>query len=235
MQKKEEFGELNQLAFSSSNEISLKFKVIYCRYLLMNNQIDGVRESLIHLSKTIEKENNRIFFIYSNILMIFFIKTEKYKNAIDAGIKLTKIKGHESLGNDYELGVFYYNLASAYEKTYSYHEAKYYLQKALFIFNKNYDLEQALSCLILLGICYNNIKEWDKSYQASELAKKIINKYMPKEFTKGYLGMIENNLGNCFEYQGNYNKAIVFYLNSLNYLEANQQIIPITVYGKLKM
>lgn len=224
---KDKIEELKQLSYSFSEEISIKFNIVYCRYLLINNQIEQAREYLANLSMIVQKGSNRNFFIYSNVSMLYFLKGNKFSNAIEVGIRLMKICGYDSLGNNFELGIFYYNLALAYKNVYSYQKSSYFAYKALNIFNESYDLEQAADCLILLGICYNNLRIWDKAYKSFESAKKIIKKYLCGEYSNKYLGMIENNLGNCFEYQEDYNKAINYYLKSLKFLEDENKIVTI--------
>ncbi|MEN2468200.1 tetratricopeptide repeat protein [Ornithinibacillus sp. JPR2-1] len=65
-------------------------------------------------------------------------------------------------------------------------------------------------------MCYNNIHKWDESIRTYHHAKKILT-YLPEEEHEHYLGMIYNNLGNCYETQEDYHQAIKYYLKSLKY------------------
>ena len=62
------------------------------------------------------------------------------------------------------------------------------------------------------------MKKWEEAEKTLMLAKKLLN-YLPPKVHNYYLKLINNNLGNCFEYQENYLAAVHYYLQAINYTE----------------
>lgn len=208
--------EIQLYALSSDARILLKFDIAYSRYLLMNKHIDQAETKINNINKVIIPEYSREFFLYTDVIVLYYLLKGKYSEAIIAGQKLLNISGYENLAADYELGNIYYNLAFGHKNLYSYETAYYYINKALNIFKDGYYLERALDCHIILGICYNNLKKWNHAIQTYKLAKKLLN-YLSPECQDKYLAMIYNILGNCYEYQNNYRKAVYYYLKTLQF------------------
>lgn len=214
----EDINELMELATSSDENTFLKFQIVYCRQILLNNNIEEACKILNGLKKIISPELHRNFFIYTEVSMLFFLKNGEFSKAVEIGTKFLKIAGYESLANDYELGIFFYNLSLTYKGLLKYESAMHYAEIALNIFKDGFYLEDCLACYIVLGICYNNIKKWKKSIETYKLAKRLLT-YLPENDNKRVLCILNNNMGNCFEYQKKYNEAINYYLKSLSYIK----------------
>ncbi|MGM8216029.1 tetratricopeptide repeat protein [Bacillaceae bacterium W0354] len=228
--------ELNNISYLPDGHITLKFDIVYCRYLLLKNDIDKVEKTLQNLSKVVSKQSSRNYFIYINTLMLYYFQTQNYSNAVQSGLNLITIRDLKSLGKDIEIAFFYYNLGLNLKNTYSYKESIKYINKALSIFNRGY-LEYTVDCYNLLGICHNNLREWSVAVENYSTALKMI-RYLKEDY-KQYLGLIYNNFGYCYECQKNYHEAISYYKKSLNNKNENRQIITfiniIRCYYNLKL
>lgn len=209
--------ELKGLSIIGGGSTSIKFEIVYCRYLLEHDDLTEVSKVLKNLKQIIKVANNRTFFLYTNVLLLYYIKTNKFSEAVEAGVELLQLVGYENLANRFELGIFYYNFSLSLKNIYCYEEALIYIEKALKIFKDEYLLERALACHIILGTCYNNSRKWDDAIATFRLAERILI-YLPKEDQNKYLYIISNNLGNCYEYQGKYNEAINYYLEAIKYV-----------------
>lgn len=209
--------ELKGLSIIGGGSTSIKFEIVYCRYLLEHDDLTEVSKVLKNLKQIIKVANNRTFFLYTNVLLLYYIKTNKFSEAVEAGVELLQLVGYENLANRFELGIFYYNFSLSLKNIYCYEEALIYIEKALKIFKDEYLLERALACHIILGTCYNNSRKWDDAIAIYRLAERILI-YLPKEDQNKYLYIISNNLGNCYEYQGKYNEAINYYLEAIKYV-----------------
>ncbi|MBY6273984.1 MAG: hypothetical protein C6W57_02665 [Caldibacillus debilis] len=222
----ENIDELKELAFTAGGETSIKFEIVYCRYLLMNNQLEEAEKILMNLRKIFRPELSRNFFIYSNVLVYYYILVGGYSQAAEAGLALTRLVGYENLGKDFELGIFNYNLGLSSLKHGYYETALNYAEKALSIFKDGFYIDRAMDCLIILGVCHNNLKNWDKAIYSFELAKRTLQ-FLPEKVHERYWYMISNNLGNCHEYKGEYDEAVHYYLQALKYLADQNKIIPL--------
>jgi tetratricopeptide (TPR) repeat protein len=100
------------------------------------------------------------------------------------------------------------------------------VKRALSIFKDEYLLERALACHIILGTCYNNLGKFQDALDTYQLAERILD-YLPKEQHKKYRFAINNNLGNCFEFQGKYLEAVNYYLEAIQYLTSENPNITI--------
>lgn len=209
--------ELKGLSIIGGGSTSIKFEIVYCRYLLEHDDLTEVSKVLKNLKQIIKVANNRTFFLYTNVLLLYYIKTNKFSEAVEAGVELLQLVGYENLANRFELGIFYYNFSLSLKNIYCYEEALIYIEKALKVFKDEYLLERALACHIILGTCYNNSRKWDDAIATFRLAERILI-YLPKEDQNKYLYIISNNLGNCYEYQGKYNEAINYYLEAIKYV-----------------
>ncbi|MGG3690405.1 hypothetical protein [Caldifermentibacillus hisashii] len=213
----EDIEELKEFAQIAGEESYSKFQIVYCRYLLIKNDMEEADKLINTLRQVIPCDTNRNFFLLANVLLLFYIKKNDFVKAIETGEKLIKQHGYECLGRKLELGIFYYNLALSYKNLYYYELASSYVKRALSIFKDEYLLERALACHIILGTCYNNLGKFQDSLDTYQLAERILD-YLPKEEHKKYRFAINNNLGNCFEFQGKYLEAVNYYIEATKYL-----------------
>ncbi|GGH75840.1 transcriptional regulator [Compostibacillus humi] len=217
----EELKELSQIV---SDEMYIKFEIVHCRYLLMKDELSTVEQKLKNLLQVMEKGLTRNFFLYTNVSLLYYLRKKEYSKAVEAAKELLSLKGYESLGSDTELGVFYYNLSLCYKNLYLFEKANYYANQGLAIFKDNYDLKRAINCHIIIGTCLSNMKKWEEAEKTLMLAKKLLN-YLPPKVHNYYLKLINNNLGNCFEYQENYLAAVHYYLQAINYTEKEEMYV----------
>lgn len=221
--------ELKGLSVIGGGNTSFKFEIVYCRYLLEHDDLTEASKVLKNLKQIIKVANNRTFFLFTNVLLLYYIKTDKFSEAVEAGVELLQLVGYENLGDRFELGIFYYNFSLSLKNIYCYEEALIYIEKALKIFKDEYFLERALAFHIILGTCFNNLRKWDDAIATYRLAERILI-YLPKEVQNKYLYIISNNLGNCFEYQGKYNEAINYYLEAIRYVnDDNKKTIQLNI------
>lgn len=212
-------NELKQLAKVADHAASIKFDIVYCRYLIMNGDLDQAGETLHYISKILRGKRSRSFFLYTNIFMVYYYLKKEYTKALELGLDLIEIDSYRSLAKDnYEVAMFYYNIALNYSRIRQYRKCIHFSKMALHIFNNNYDFDRALDCQLLLGIAHNNLNNWDQSINAYYLAKKILKRF-EIESKGNYYGKIYNNLGYCFERQNEYDKSIRYYEMSLEYAQ----------------
>lgn len=101
---------LKQSSNNLSRDISLKLDIGNCRYLLSTNQIDSAENLLNNLETIMFQTSNRNFFLYTNVLILYQYIKKNYSKAIEVGQILMHLDSFKSLGTEYELGIFFYNL-----------------------------------------------------------------------------------------------------------------------------
>jgi len=215
--------QLRKIAIAAGGEEYLKFQIVYCRYQLQNNKLEEAEKLIKYLKKIVQVGHNRNFFIYSNVLLLFHFLKKNYDEETRAGLDLILLKGFETLGEDYEIGIFYFNLAYCYLNLYLYDRSIYYAKKALSIFNDNYYFNRAIDCQILLGIGYNNSGFFEESVKSYKRAIRLLN-FIPKKEQRRYLSNIYNNLGYCYEIATDYREAIQYYKKGLSFNNINEKL-----------
>ena len=203
---------LKEKARSTNNETYLKFKLIYCRYLLKSNKLEEVKKYISELEK-IPMLNKRLNFLFTNVMILFYYKDKQYNKAIESAEKFINLSRFDSFATPLETGKFYYDLALNFKDLYQYKDSISFTKKALDIFNEWYFLELALKCHVLLGICYNNSQKFSQALHSYEGAQRVIP-FLPEKNHSYYLSIINNNIGKCYENINNYQLALHYYLNS---------------------
>lgn len=221
----EDITELKEQCKLSRPDTAIMFEIIYCRYLILNQELSLAEEKIKDIKKlNIKNQVNRNYFLFINVLMLFYYVRKEYQEAIKIGIGEIKIENMESVAYDYEIGAYHYNLALNYKSMYIYVQCNHQTELALKIFLDGYYLEQAMDCHILLAISYNHLGKTTDSLNTYNKAKRLLN-YLPNEYKNKYLAMIEHNTGYCYQKMGEYRKAISSYANSLTYKKNNEKLL----------
>ncbi|PFM64017.1 hypothetical protein COJ48_13740 [Bacillus cereus] len=206
----ENIQPLLELICTLNENIKIKANIIYCRHLLICGKVQESRRKLKDIGKTLKIEHNRNSYLFVNTYMIQNYNDGKCKEAIKLGLKLMKLNNFEELGREYELGIFYYNLALNYRRINNFKKSKLFVQKALDIFNNQYQLEHSLKCLILLGISYNNLNDWKEAIGIYKKALQVLE-FISEDKRSRYINIIYNNLAYCYECSGGYEQALKYY------------------------
>ena len=204
---------LKERARSTNDETYVKFKLIYCRYLLNLNKLEEVNKYISSLEKSIPSFNKRLNFLFTNLMILFYYKNKQYTKAVESAEKFINSGQLDSLIKPIEKAIFYYNLAINFKKLYQYEESIKFTKQALDIFKEWYFLEFALQCHVLLGICYNNSLKFERAIHYYEGAQKIIP-FLSKKNHSYYFSIIDNNIGNCYENINDYKRALHYYIKS---------------------
>ncbi len=216
---------LKEKARFTNNETYLKFKLIYCRYLLKLDKLDEAKKYIFELEK-MPMLNSRLNFLFANVMILFYYKDKQYLQAIEIGEKILPESSFNTYITPLELGIFFYNLASVYKKLYEYDRSIDFGRQALQIFEKGYFLECALRCHVLLAICYNNTQKFELALNTYELAQKIIP-FLPPNSHSHHYSIIENNIGKCYENLNNYNQALHYYIKTFENPKNDDKIFTI--------
>jgi HTH-type transcriptional regulator, quorum sensing regulator NprR len=213
---------LKEKALTTNADTYLKFKLVYCRHLLISNQLEEVKKYISELEKSIPPFNKRLNFLFANVMIIFYYKNKQFLKAVEAGENFLPIRSSDSFVKPIELGKFYYNLALAYKSSYQYEKSILYGNQALDIFKEWYFLEFALRCHVLLGICYNNSQKYEQAFHSYKVAQEIIPLLPEKDY---HYCIIDNNLGNCYENINDYKLSLQHYIKSYENKENDDKML----------
>ena len=175
------------------------------------NPVDVKITSLLHaLSQMEENFDFRQKFIFNaNIGMNKFIKRE-YKNAITSfEISLNLISTFQM--DDWELADFFYAISLSYLAEDHILNTIEFATKSLTLYKDNLIFARAFDCYIVIGIAYKKNLKFKNAEESFLLAKKIATEFKLNEHNE----IINYNLGSLFAIQGDSQKAIEYYEESL--------------------
>lgn len=186
----------------------IKYKIIYSRYLITNREFEKAKEVLDDLYDIFPSLNSYEKFIFVNTYVVCFIFLDQNQSAIEIFEEYTQ---HHNInfGTKEEHGNLYYNIALCYKRDRSYKKCIYYAKQAFAEYSDNFHLTHMIKALVLLGIAYNNIHDWEISYKYYKQALNIVEQ-LHTSSDRDKL-MIYNDLGYCSECQDLHSEAIKYY------------------------
>jgi HTH-type transcriptional regulator, quorum sensing regulator NprR len=164
---------------------------------------------------------------------IFFYKKkdiDKALNKLLKGYKTSKVVNIP----DWEIADLDYCLGLVFSVSGQTHNSVSHTIKALEYFKNQFVYNRAVECYILLGICYKEMKQYEKSLEIYSLALKIIEDLGMEHFR----GKIYHNMGSIYAFSDS-TKAIESFKKSLEYKKTEQEklitVLPIVEeYMKLE-
>ncbi|SOC43252.1 tetratricopeptide repeat protein [Ureibacillus acetophenoni] len=219
---KKELSHYLNLESQLNQGLVIKYKIIYSRYLLTIEKYNQAKEILDDVYQVLPSLNNYEKFIFINTYVVCFTILNKNEDAIQIFEEYTQ-DHNINYGTKEEHGNLYYNIALCYRRIRSYKACIDYAKRALNEYSDQYHLNRMVQTLVLLGIAYNNIYEWDKSIKYYKQALHIVEQL--NIFSDYEKIMIYNDLGYCSECQNQYYDAIHYYQSSLKIEPNNFNIL----------
>lgn len=219
---KEQIDEDIEVIFNSTNlnskNVYTKKQLVYARYLINNDRVYEAKQIINEIKHTVSTDNFRNYFLFINISILINYIEGNYENILTVKRGFDKLITYNYEIKDYELGIYFYNVALTYCKLSYYAKCTHYAKNALDKFSNSFFPLFDFNCYLLLGIAFNNLSEFKKSLEYYELAKSILVHTSLKE-NQSYWNSLYCNIGYCYELQYQYEKAITYYEKALEYSE----------------
>ena len=190
----------------------LKFDLFRLRFQFFLGDMQDAENTLKYINKFKDIFNEELNFyylqfsgIYHNFMNDFPKANECFKEAEEI---LTKLEHSET-----EEAQLYYQMANLYARFTQVAESLKYAEKALQVFNKDYNLTRIADCQVLLGIgnrLNNNLNKAEHHYEQALKFVKILDD--PQR-----LAIIHHNLGHVKSQRGLSEEAISHYHLGLKY------------------
>ncbi|MGV3487480.1 MAG: helix-turn-helix domain-containing protein [Tuberibacillus sp.] len=194
--------------------IHLRFNLFTLRYRLFQNDLNDSKRLIKHLSSFKEIFDSELEYYFYHFCGIYYNIMNDYSNAIKclkAAEEALKTISH----TETEEAHLNYQFANLYSKFLRISDCMNYAEKALTIFNKDYNVTRISDCQTILGICNREIKNFIKAeYHYGQALKfaKLLNDPVR-------LGMIYHNLGFVKNGLGASEEAVEYYKQALKYKE----------------
>ncbi|WP_047983128.1 helix-turn-helix domain-containing protein [Ornithinibacillus californiensis] len=221
----EKFQELNELMTIVRSDSLMLFEIHKIRYFLVLGQYDNALEQINSLNEVSSSfDNNHLYYWYKFKGNYSFLNNE-YNQAMKL-FKLAEDKINQTHIPDSEVADLQYTIAVTHSKLINTLEVIEYSNKAIDIFQKEYNFIRCAQCHILLGISYRRIKMYEKAIKHYNLAKHLgeLNK------NNTVIQLTNQNLGYLYSAIGDSKEAIKHYLAAIDdeSVGLNERLIAIT-------
>lgn len=219
------FNELNELMALVRSDSLMMFEIHKIRYFLIMGEIDSALEqinSLNEVSGSFDSKHQYYWYKfkgnYNSTNSEFNQALRMYRIAED---KLKQLYLEES-----EIADLQYIIAITYSKLRNTLEAIEYANKAIDVFQKEYNFIRCAQCHIVLGISYRRIKMYEKAIKHYNLARHLgeLNK------SKQVIQLTNQNLGYLYSTIGDSKEAIKYFIEVVEDEEVmlNERLLGIT-------
>ncbi|QBP40456.1 helix-turn-helix domain-containing protein [Paenisporosarcina antarctica] len=158
---------------------------------------------------------------YYSFKLDFNSTLQAYEKAITYSQKVNMEKWEEA--------DFHYQLGHCYITQQRWVISIEYIQKSLEFFKNGFFNTRVVECHLMLAVAQDNSYQYEKAYQNLLLAQKIASQLNLKE----HFPIITQNLGNTASVRGHSDKAIQYFLESLESRKDNDEKLP-TIYSLVK-
>lgn len=212
-------------------EVLIRYDLFKARYLFSLEKIEEAKELLDKTKELEDFLSAELKYYYNLFTGVYYF----YRRNTDKGLpflKKAEAITHEIRLKDSALAEFYYEFGLIYTDKYLTSLSTNYVQKALSIFDQEYNLPRSADCQILLGINNRRMQNYEQAEYHYENAWKLMSSiHDPKTEMVLY-----HNLGYVYACQGKSEEAIKLYKKSLKIDDQNIRSLFLIAdeYGKLK-
>ncbi|WP_042141981.1 helix-turn-helix domain-containing protein [Paucisalibacillus sp. EB02] len=221
----ERFNELNELMTLVRSDSLMLFEIHKIRYFIVLKQYDNALEQINSLNEVSGTFDNLHLFYWYKFKGNYAFFNNEYNQAMKS-FKLAEDKINQIHLSDSEVADLQYTIAVTHSKLLNTLEVIEYSNKAIDIFQKEYNFLRCAQCHILLGISYRRIKMYEKAIKHYNLAKHLgeLNK------NNTIIQLTNQNLGYLYSAIGDSKEAIKHYLNAIDSEEVglNERLIATT-------
>ncbi|MFC4321612.1 helix-turn-helix domain-containing protein [Litchfieldia salsa] len=200
------------------------FRLFEIRYLFLINDMEQAKvqiQKIEQVQDLFDRDMNYYFYKFSGL---YCYLTGQYPIAKQQYQLTEKLLINSNLYQKWEEADLYYSMGLTFSQLNNPTLSIRYVEKALQIYQSDYDLKRCAECHILLGIGYVKTKEFnlaEESYRtASKLAYQMNDTYLK--------GLIHHNLGHLLSLENRAIEAISEFENSLQHKEKENSL------GRLK-
>jgi HTH-type transcriptional regulator, quorum sensing regulator NprR len=202
----EKYQELNELMTIVRSDSLMLFEIHKIRYFLVLGQYDNALEQINSLNEVSSSFDNTHLYYWYKFKGNYSFLTNEYNQAMKL-FKLAEDKLSQVHLPDSEIADLQYTIAVSHSKLINTLEVIEYSNKAIDIFQKEYNFIRCAQCHILLGISYRRIKMYEKAIKHYNLAKHLgeLNKNNTViQLTNQNLGYLHSAIGDSKEAIKNY-------------------------------
>ncbi|SIS62693.1 helix-turn-helix transcriptional regulator [Salimicrobium flavidum] len=206
------FEELSGVISGNEVEPYIRFEIYSVKYYLMRGEIDQAGESIGNIVAYEDTLTVRNYFYYHRFKALYHYILQDFQKALQS-VEKAEAALPALLIEEWDLADFRYFKGLIDSRLRKTTNCIFSVIKALEYYNAKYQYERAAECHLLLGISYERIHEYEKAEESFLLADKLA-RLLDNTYIKG---LVTHNLGYLYSLQNDYQKAMNYYLASIEY------------------
>lgn len=219
--------ELTKLAsFQTENfqhEIDVLAGLVYSRYLLSIDMLNEARELIIKLEPFITWHQDRVTQMYIAVTTNAHLSFLEF-NQIILREDQQHVSNYMNTASRFEVANYFYHLAFAHHRYYSFQRALYYIDKATQAFSHHYKPIFQLKLYSMRGVILNDLHRFQDALVEFEAGEELLHNVSaiqtPRQWSSLY-----NNFAYCYECQGLFEEAMSYYEQANRFLEDLHTVI----------
>ncbi|WP_047979590.1 helix-turn-helix domain-containing protein [Ornithinibacillus contaminans] len=221
----ERYNELNELMALVRSDSLMMFEIHKIRYYLILGELENALEQINSLNEVSGTFDSIHLFYWYKFKGNYATRNTEYNQAMRM-YKLAEDKLNQIHLPEAEVADLQYTIAVTHSKLLNTLEVIEYSNKAIDIFQKEYNFIRCAQCHILLGIAYRRIKMYEKAIKHYNLARHLgeLNK------NNNIIQLTNQNLGYLYSAIGDSKEAIKHYLGAIegNAIGLNERLTATT-------
>lgn len=213
-----------KIGFVKEEKISLLYKIFYSRYCCLNEDFATAKEMMEKIEHDVYRVNDVELYFYFYKCQVGYLDYHgnyaKAKEAIETAEKYINYAIHPQI----QITDLYFMAGLLNFKMHNEVIGIYYMKKALSEFDATYNYSRSAECLIVLGICYMQIKQFDEAKKHYKIAQKIAKQIHDNSLEASIL----HNLAETYQAENDPYNAIHYYHLSYKLREGANRLISIS-------
>lgn len=204
-------------------EIDLLAGLVYSRYLFSIDCLNESRKLLLKIEPFVTWHQDRITQMYiatSTNLHLSFLEFQQ----IILREKDQHVSNYMNTANRFEQANYYYHLAFAHHRNYSFQQALDYMNSASLAFSHQYKPLFQLKLYSMKGVILNDLHRFQEALvefgAGQDLLRNVDVVQTPRQWSSLY-----NNIAYCYECQGSFRKAMSYYEQASSFEEDLHTVI----------
>ena len=201
------YEELNEMLKSVNSNNYIMFEIHKVRYFLIMGEYDNALEQINSLNEISNTFDNLHLYYWYKFKGNYNSASGDYNQAIKM-YRLAEEKLKQTYINDEEAADLYYIISITNSKIRNILESIDYAERAIEIFQIEYNFMRCAQCHIVLGICYRRLKMYDQAIKNYNLAKHLGG----LEQNNQIIQLANVNLGYLHSSKGDSHSAIYYFV-----------------------
>lgn len=190
-------------------EIDLLAGLVYSRYLFSIDAITEARELLIKIEPFITWHQDRITQMYIAITTNVHLAIQEFQKIIIREDE-QHVSNYMNTANRFEQANYFYHLAFAHHRYYSFQQALDYINSATQVFSHQFKPLFQLKLYSMKGVILNDLHRFQEALVEFEAGQDLLRNVQaiqtPRQWSSLY-----NNIAYCYECQGSFKEAMSYY------------------------